>query len=258
MVRVPFDMVTPPNDTLCVGRSTNLSAANATTYLWSPPDGLNATNIANPTATPLTTTRYRVVGYDAYHCFTDTGYVTITVGPKPTVNIGADITATNGVPVTFHPNYQNGPIVQYSWTPATDLSCTDCPEPIANIRNNITYAVTVVNSFGCSAVDSISVTAFCRKAEVFVPNAFTPDGDGLNDILMIRGTGIMVKSFRIFTRWGETIFDKKNFAANDPKYGWDGKIRGVPATPDVYVFTAEVICDNGAVYTYKGNTTILK
>lgn len=258
MVRVPFDMLTPPNDTMCVGRSTNLSATNATTYLWSPPDGLNATNISNPTATPLTTTRYRVVGYDAYHCFTDTGYVTITVGPKPTVNIGADITASNGVPVTFHPVYQNGPIVQYSWTPATDLSCSDCPEPIANIRNNITYAVTVVNSFGCSAVDSISVTAFCRKAEVFVPNAFTPDGDGLNDILMIRGTGIMVKSFRIFTRWGETIFDKKNFAANDPKYGWDGKIRGIPATPDVYVFTAEVICDNGAVYTYKGNTTILK
>jgi large repetitive protein len=74
----------------------------------------------------------------------------------------------------------------------------------------------------------------------------------------VRGTGIMVKSFRVFNRWGEVIFEKLNFAANDSRYGWDGKIRGVPAPPNVYVYTAEVVCDNGASYTYKGNTTILK
>ena len=120
------------------------------------------------------------------------------------------------------------------------------------------FTLSVENSFGCRAVDSIFLTAFCKKAEVFVPNAFTPDGDGLNDVLMIRGSGITVKSFRVFNRWGEAIFEKLNFTPNDPKYGWDGKRRGVAATPDVYVYTAEVVCDNGAVYTYKGNTTILK
>ena len=75
---------------------------------------------------------------------------------------------------------------------------------------------------------------------------------------MVRGKGMTVKSFRIFNRWGELVFEKENFYPNDPKYGWDGKVRGVPATPDVFVYTAEVFCDNGVVYTYKGNTTILK
>ena len=91
-----------------------------------------------------------------------------------------------------------------------------------------------------------------------MPNAFTPDGDGLNDKLMIRGAGITVKSFRIFNRWGILVFEKLNFMANDPNYAWDGMVRGVPANPDVYVYTAEVTCDNGTVYMFKGNTTILK
>ena len=75
---------------------------------------------------------------------------------------------------------------------------------------------------------------------------------------MVRGSGISVKTFRIFSRWGELVFERTNFSANDPKYGWDGKIRGVPASPDVFVYTAEVVCDNGITYVYKGNTTVLK
>ena len=258
MIRNPFEMVVPPNDTVCAGRSANLKAMNAVTYLWSPAEGLNHIDIAEPIATPTATTHYRVIGYDAYHCFTDTGYVTVTVAPKPIVNIGNDITVTTGAPVTFHPVIQNGPIISYTWSPATGLSCADCPSPTTSISNNASYTLTVENIYGCIAADNIVINAFCQKAQVFVPNAFTPDGDGLNDILMIRGTGIMVKSFRIFNRWGEAIFEKLNFNANDPKYGWDGKIRGIPATPEVYVYIAEVICDNGTVYTYKGNTTILK
>ena len=258
MVRKPFEMLAPPNDTICAGRSTILNASNANTYVWSPPNGLNNVNIAAPTATPTTTTHYRVVGYDAYHCFTDTAYATITVALQPSVNIGADITSTTGAQISFTPNIQNGPVVQYSWTPANELSCSDCASPTTTVKNNMMFTLSVENSFGCRAVDSIFLTAFCKKAEVFVPNAFTPDGDGLNDVLMIRGSGITVKSFRVFNRWGEAIFEKLNFTPNDPKYGWDGKRRGVAATPDVYVYTAEVVCDNGAVYTYKGNTTILK
>ncbi len=257
-VRRPFDMLMPPNDTICAGRSVNLNALNANTYAWSPANGLNNTSIANPTATPATTTQYQVVGYDAYHCFTDTGYVTIEVGPQPTVDIGSSQAMINGSPITFQPVIQNGPITHYSWTPASELSCSDCETPTATIHNNMMYTLTVENRYGCSAVDSIYITAFCQKSEVFVPNAFTPDGDGINDILMVRGSGISVKSFRIFNRWGEMIFERKNFPANDPRNAWDGKVRGVAAHPDVYVYTAEVVCDNGSVYTYKGNTTILK
>ena len=254
----PFRMAVSPGDSLCIGESTGLHAIQANTYLWSPPAGLNNVNIADPTATPQVTTTYSVVGYDAYNCFTDTGRITIIVGPRPAVEIGADISTQTGTTVTLHPQTQNGPIVSWLWTPATNLSCTDCAEPIATIKDNITYDVTVINNFGCVATDRIRINVFCKSAQVFIPNAFTPDGDGLNDILMVRGSGISVKTFRIFSRWGELVFERTNFSANDPKYGWDGKIRGVPATPDVFVYTAEVICDNGMNYIYKGNTTVLK
>jgi hypothetical protein len=254
----PFQMLVSPNDTLCIGSSVNLKALQANTYLWSPAAGLNRTDIAEPIATPSVSTNYRVIGYDAYHCFKDTGYVFITVGQKPTVNVGADITTQTGNSITLHPVIQNGPIVNYSWTPATGLSCDTCATPVVMIRDNISYSLTVKNKYGCTATDLLNINVFCKSAQVFIPNAFTPDGNGLNEILMVRGQGIFVKSFRIFNRWGELVFEKTNFSPNDKRYGWDGKIRGVTASPDVFVYTAEVICDNGILYTYKGNTTVLK
>ena len=254
----PFQMRVKPGDTLCIGESAHLQAMDANTYLWSPPAGLDNVSIAAPTATPQVTTLYQVIGYDAYHCFTDTGYVRINVGPRPTVNIGSDVNTTTGTTMTLHPVISNGPIISYLWTPATGLSCTDCPNPTTTVTNNIEYSLTVTNNYGCVAKDVMRVTVFCLDGQVFIPNAFTPDGDGLNDILMVRGKGISVKTFRIFNRWGELVFEKKDFNPNDPKFGWDGKVRGVAASPDVFVYTAEVVCDNGIIYTYKGNTTILK
>jgi gliding motility-associated-like protein len=86
--------------------------------------------------------------------------------------------------------------------------------------------VQVRNNYWCQAYDTIKIKVFCASSQVFVPNAFTPDGDGLNDILMVRGIGIVtVKSFRIFNRWGELVFERSNFPPNDPTYGSDGKVR---------------------------------
>jgi gliding motility-associated-like protein len=107
--------------------------------------------------------------------------------------------------------------------------------------------------------DTIAIKVICEKAQIFIPNAFTPDGDGINDILMIRAPGVVsIKYFRIFNRWGELVFEKNNFPANDPSYGWDGRIKGVIGPPDVYVYTADVICENGISFIYKGNVSILK
>lgn len=255
----PFQMLVTPDDTLCLGQSTGLTASGASNYLWSPPRGLNQVNIANPVAKPPVTTLYRVVGFDGFGCFTDTNYIKITVGPNPTLNLGADITTTTGTTLTFNPVITGGPIVNWAWVPPTaGLSCTNCPNPSVTVRDNSYYVLNITNNYGCITTDTIQIFVFCKSAQVFIPNAFTPDGDGLNDVLMVRGKGIIVKTFRIFNRWGELVFEKTNFNPNDPVYGWDGKVRGVPATPDVFVYTAEVICDNGVIYTYKGNSTLLK
>jgi gliding motility-associated-like protein len=255
----PFKMQVSPDDTLCIGgNGLDIKATNASRYLWSPATGLNRTDISDPKVRTNVTTTFRVIGFDNYNCFTDTGHVKITVGPKPTVTLGPDRVLATGTPLQLNAITSNGPIVKWEWTPASELSCNNCSNPSTVVRNNSFYSVLVTNNYGCTATDTILINSLCKSAQVFIPNAFTPDGDGLNDILMVRGRGVTVKSFRIFNRWGELVFERQNFFPDDPKNGWDGKVRGVPATPDVFVYTAEVFCDNGVVYTYKGNTTILK
>jgi gliding motility-associated-like protein len=254
----PFPMFHSPDDTLCLGSSVMLNAMGANSYLWSPATGLNRTDIATPMASPTATTVYQVVGYDGHNCFSDTAFIKVTVGPVPVVDLGADLNLATGDVVTLNAVTQNGPIIQWLWEPATYLSCTTCQAPRATVHNNIVYYVTVTNQYGCRAKDNILISTFCKSAQVFIPNAFTPDGDGYNDILMVRGKGIHVNYFRIFNRWGELVFEKDNFAPNDPQFGWDGRVRGVPASPDVFVYTAEVVCDNNVLYTLKGNTSLLK
>lgn len=260
LIRVikPFPMFHSPDDTICVGGTVNLNASGAKNYLWSPAAGLNRTDIASPIASPQTTTTYRVIGYDDQRCFADTAYIVISVGQYPVVDAGPDLHLATGDIVTLNTGIQNGPIVSWLWEPATDLSCNTCPAPRLTVHDDITYKVTVTNNYGCVASDFVHISTFCKSAQVFVPNAFTPDGDGYNDVLMVRGKGIHINYFRIFSRWGELVFERKNFSPNDPQFGWDGTIRGVKAPPDVFVYTAEVVCDNRVQYTLKGNTSLLK
>jgi gliding motility-associated-like protein len=256
----PIAITVSPDQAICEGRSVNLQAlGSAVQYNWSPALGLNRTNIANPVATPKTTTTYQVIGFDSHQCFTDTGLIKVTVHPNPRVDVGPDVVKATGNTYTFSPVTQNGPIVSWQWTPGDDLSCSNCATPVATIKRNRTYNAKVTNEYGCTGTDSMNIKTFCENTQVFIPNAFTPDGDGLNDILMVRGKGIaLVRSFRIFSRWGELVFEKTNFPPNDPAFGWDGKIRGVTGPGEVYVYTADVVCDNDVINTYKGNVTLLK
>jgi gliding motility-associated-like protein len=255
----PIDINVSPNKQICTNESFRLSASGASTYLWSPAQGLNSTTSANPTTTTTSTIQYMVVGFDNHNCFKDTGYVKITILPKPTLQLGADQTVSTGTVVPLTAATTNGPIVSWLWTPATDLSCNTCPRPMATIKKDITYTATVKNIHGCVATDDIHFHTICEGSQVYVPNAFTPDGDGKNDILMIRSKGIeVVRSFKIYSRWGELIFEQNNFPPNNPTYGWDGKIKGVVGSAEVYVYVAQVTCDNVKDFIIKGNISILK
>jgi gliding motility-associated-like protein len=255
----PIDINVSPNKQTCGNDPFTLSANGATRYLWSPAQGLSSTTSANPVATTTATTQYMVVGFDNNNCFKDTGYVRVTVFPKPTIRLGVDQTVSTGTVVPLTATTTNGPIVSWLWTPATDLSCNTCPRPVATIKKDITYTATVKNIYGCVATDDIRFNTVCEGSQVYVPNAFTPDGDGKNDILMLRSKGIeAIRSFKIYSRWGELIFEKNNFPPNNPAYGWDGKIKGVVGSAEVYVYVAQVTCDNVKDFIIKGNITILK
>jgi gliding motility-associated-like protein len=259
-VHQPIDINVSPDRIICDRETVNLQVTGtAATYIWSPAQGLSNASIPNPVATPTISTQYRVIGYDGHNCFTDTGYVNITVNPVPSIELGPNQTLATGTLFTINPVVQNGPIIQWEWTPATNLSCNNCPVPVATVKKDITYHAFIRNIYNCTAIDSVTIHTFCEGSQVFIPNAFTPDGDGVNDILMVRAKGVeTVRSFRIFTRWGELVFEKTNFPPNTPAFGWDGKIKGKTGAAEVYVYTAEVTCDNLQTYTYKGNISILK
>jgi gliding motility-associated-like protein len=256
----PIAISVSPDQTICEGESVSLQAAgSAVQYNWSPGNGLSRTNTTNPVATPKTTTTYQVVGFDGHQCFTDTALVKVVVNPKPRVDVGPDVVQAAGSTYAFAPKTQNGAAMRWQWAPANDLSCTGCSTPVAFVKKSITYRATVTNEYGCVATDSMNIKTFCLNTQVFIPNAFSPDGDGLNDVLMVRGKGIArVRSFRIFSRWGELVFEKTNFLPNDPAFGWDGKVRGVAGPAEVYVYIADVVCENDLINTYKGNVTVLK
>jgi gliding motility-associated-like protein len=243
---------------VCTGSSVQFKASGAPAYMWSPSTGLSAVNIPNPLATPLTTTRYKVVGYDSLGCFTDSVIVTANVFNYPTVNIGPDISTTVGNVVTLNPTVSSD-VVTYSWSPTVDLSCSNCGSPTFVTREDRTYVLKVTNIGGCSASDTINIIVTCNGSSVFIPNTFSPNADGENDVFYPRGKGIYtIAAFRIFNRWGEVVFDKRNVAPNDASAGWNGTYKGRLAESGVYTYYIEVICNNNQLLKYLGNINLIQ
>ncbi len=146
----------------------------------------------------------------------------------------------------------------WSWSPPDFLSCTDCPVPIASPFTTMTYFVMVTDSNGCKALDSIVVKVdFNGKA--YIPNAFSPNSDGINDVFYVLGKCVEeVRVLRIFDRWGEMVFEKSNTPPNDPLYGWDGKFRGKDMNSDVFVYYIIVALPDGTTVEMKGDLTLLR
>jgi gliding motility-associated-like protein len=250
--------VSPATDSICEGKGVTLKAYGAPLYNWSPAGGLSSTNISNPYASPSATTIYHVVGYDSLGCFKDSADIPVKVLANPIVNAGADIILSAGstanIQCTGSPD-----IINYSWSPALGLSCTDCADPVVTGGSDMTYTVKVTNASGCTVQDQVKILVTCNEANVFVPNTFTPNADGMNDVFYIRGKGIFaIKSLKIFNRWGEMVFEKKNITANDPADGWNGLYKGSMASTDTYIYQLEVLCNNNQSLKYNGTISLIR
>lgn len=174
----------------------------------------------------------------------------VTVSSNPVIPVGTSIS----LPVSYSSN-----ISSYTWTPPTQLSCTDCPVPVANPKSTTKYKIEVEDIYGCTGSNEVTVTVVCNEKNYFVPNTFSPNNDGVNDRFYPRGTGLTrVQSMRIFNRWGEMVFERKNFLANDASLGWDGTLKGKPGNMDTYVYIVEFVCDNSVIIPVKGNVTLIR
>jgi gliding motility-associated-like protein len=257
-VRQPFVLQVSPATSICAGESTQISASGTDNYNWAPSTGLDDPNKATTRARPSITTLYKVIAKDNDHCFSDTAGVLITVKPLPTVQAGNDITITAGTPGQLQASGSHD-VTSWKWTPEYQLSCLNCPDPKAVPRQTTTYSVQVKNAAGCTSRDDVTVFVTCNKGNLFIPNTFSPNGDGMNDKFYPRGTGIgLIRSLRVFNRWGELVFEKINFNANDASAGWDGTYKGQKLSPDVFVFACEVVCENNEVLLFKGDITLIQ
>jgi gliding motility-associated-like protein len=241
----------------CAGVPVTLKALGTDQYQWiGNTNGLSDINIAQPVAKVNATTRFTVVGNDAAKCFADTATIEVLIFQAPQVNAGPDAEVSVGGSWSLSPLVSND-VRKYQWSPDKYLSCTSCPSPTSKPLEDVTYILTVTNDKGCTAKDTVSIAVLCNESKIYIPNAFTPNGDGNNDRFTLKGSGIkQVKSLRIFDRFGTLIFEKTNFAVNDPSAAWDGKIKGMLVPVGSYVYLAELSCDAKS-FVRKGSVTVL-
>nr|WP_295867136.1 PKD domain-containing protein [uncultured Chitinophaga sp.] len=243
---------------ICYGKSVQMQAGGAFRYQWAPSEGLDHPDIAEPVATPSRSITYRMVGIDRAGCFTDTAFATVSVHPLPQVDAGPDVVASTGTQVPLTAKGSND-ITSIVWQPSAGLSCNDCLTPVATPRSSVTYRVSVMNRYGCIAGDDVHITTLCNGANIFIPNTFSPNGDGMNDVFYIRGRGLQsIRIFRVYNRWGQVMFERAGLSTDDASTGWDGRYKGVLLNPDVFIYYAEVVCDNGESTILKGNITLIR
>ncbi len=240
---------------ICYGKDAQLHATGGSSYLWTPPAYLNNVAIPNPVSVaPKVSLTYTVQVNDTLGC-PKPSFATFRVnvirlfanaGPQDTsIVLGQplQLDATNAVPN-----------LTYTWSPATYLSTTNGPRPVANPTNNITYTVQLSNEIGCSAQDTIHVRVYFLDADIYVPSAFTPTGDGNNDIFRPIALGILsIQSFQIYTRWGELIFETSKIGE-----GWDGKYKGYPQPPATYIWQARATNYKGEKIFRKGTVILVR
>ncbi|HEY8972533.1 MAG TPA: gliding motility-associated C-terminal domain-containing protein, partial [Puia sp.] len=193
----------------------------------------------------------------AFGC-SDTTSQPVLINPLPEIKGPKVLTTPVGFPVTIPFTYSSN-VTTYAWSPGSYLDCTDCPNPVANPNFNTTYIVRVTDVNNCVNTDTILVKPICSDESYFIPNTFSPNNDGVNDAFYPRGKGLYnIQSMRIFNRWGQLIFERKDFPANTASKGWDGTSNGRPAPADVYVYIIEVVCNNAQVIALRGDVTLIR
>jgi len=205
---------------------------------------------------PLPPGDYELTIQDINDCMATQSLI-ISPAIQNTIDLGEDIEITLGDIVQFDPvlNFEAAEII---WD-QVELSCQACLDPIVRPFETTTYTLIAADSLGCDANDEITVKV--RKSRsVFIPSAFSPNGDGSNDYFYpFAGSNVIgVKQLKIFSRWGEVLYSIDNIQANDYSVGWNGDFKGERMSPGVYVYLMEVVFVDGQTRLFKGDVTLMK
>ncbi len=244
-----------PDAAICFGEKIQLnSSIKASSLQWTPSGSLSDATTGNPIATPSRTTMYILRVSDTLGCNKPVSdSVLITVTPPVPANAGRDTSILVNQPVQLNATGGN----RYIWTPETGLSNPTISNPVVTLDErfgSVNYRVRVYGDNGCYAEDDILVRVFKTGPDIFVPSAFTPNGDGKNDVLKPVTVGISVlKYFSVYNRWGQLLFTTAEFGK-----GWDGSFGNVQQPASTYVYITEGVDYLGKTVYRKGTTVLIR
>ncbi len=237
--------------TICEGSSVQLFASGGDQYQWTPAVGLSDPAIANPVAQPELATAYTLYIRENTCGYDTAMQISVNVSPTPVVSASRsnDINCSERTAQLMASG-----AVRYNWRPSHGLNNAAIAHPMAAVDTTTLYTVRGINEYGCFSEDTVLVRVTPEGDPLFMmPNAFTPNSDGVNDCLSLRKWGrIDLKEFSVYNRWGEKVFTTTN-----PNECWDGMYRGMPqpAGAFVYVVRAKTFCGD---IDRKGTVTLIR
>ncbi|WP_159469256.1 gliding motility-associated C-terminal domain-containing protein [Dyadobacter sp. 3J3] len=241
--------------TICIGEQIQLlTTANVTNYSWSPAVGLDNASSLEPFASPTQTTSYIITATDKNCSSKDTVIVSVIPEIQVLVTPDAEITANKPFPLTSSsPQLAGVSGVNYTWSPPYALSNPTIPNPVAKLNTSQVYTVTLTTLQGCTGTGKVTLTVI-PPAFITLPDIFTPDGDGKNDVLIPIASSIASLTYlRIYDRWGEVIYFSKQLTD-----GWDGKVKGTKSDGGVYVWKMQAVTNGGDILNKNGTVLLVR
>ena len=234
----------------CEGNPIHLVATGSGSFKWKPSAGLSNDAIPNPIADPKDSTIYEVVVTNSFGC-QDSAEVTVNVYRNPGANAGADKEIMIGDSLQLN-GMATGTKINFSWSPPAFINDVNILDPLVFPPVETKYTLTVTSGVGCGiATSQVDVKVF---KDIYIPSAFTPNGDGLNDNFKIRGaSSYKIEKLLIYNRFGQLLFNQKSF--DD---GWDGKYRGIIQPAGIYVYYVELLSPTRKRIVRKGSILLIK
>ncbi len=259
-----FDLVTQTTDASCPGVN------NGTIQISGFGNATGIVNLSINLAPPTTISNlpfqisnlapggYDLQAIDQQGC-TSTASLFIGTLDEPEVLFNpSQINLIRGDEVVLTPVFNFNPS-NFSWSPGTALSCTNCSTPFAGPENTTTYVLTATDAAGCEAVGEVTIIVLGNR-RIYLTTAFSPNDDGINDWFYIQSADpdVIVEDLRIYDRWGNALFFSTPGPANQAELGWNGKFRSKHLNPGVYVYTVLIRYPDGAQRLYRGDITLVK
>lgn len=256
---IPYPVVSAGLDTtICFATNAQLHAqTDGSSFLWTPDFNLQRSNTLDPVSVPEASTTYVLYAFDTKGCDKPgVDSVTVNVQPEIIVYAGNDTSVVVNQPLQLQAS--GGTL--YEWIPSIGLSATDVANPVAQYVSPpaegwYTYRVRISNETGCMDSAQVRVNVYSTGPELYVPNAFTPNGDGKNDFFRVIAPGISkIEIFRVYNRWGQMVLE----APATHSFGWDGSYNGKPLASGTFVWMVQAVDYTGVRHLRRGTVTLVR